>query len=673
MSLAVFDDVSLHFGKKTIVDELDLRLGNDDRIGLIGPNGSGKTSLLRMLAGEQAPDGGRVHLRGGLRLGYLPQDIELSGNKPLLEHVVSSVQGRDGLEASVREAEAELARAQEQAAEASDEARAALDERMMEIAEQLSDLHERTAHYEMHYTEHEATRILAGLGFATSDLTRPLTEFSGGWKMRAVLASLLFQQPDLLLLDEPTNHLDMPSVAWLSAFLKAFDRAFILICHDREFLNEQIRRVISFEPEGVRQYTGNYEKYLEQRAEEEVILENKAKNLAREREQAERFINRFRAQANKAKAVQSRIKALAKMESVELYQKRKVMRFRFPPCARCGAEAITLRSVGKAYDDLQVLSGVDLAVRRGEKIGIIGVNGAVKTTLLRMMAGEIPVSSGEIELGHNVKAGYYAQHHADTLHPDDTIYDTVYREDEDSSITRVRTILGAFLFSDDDVDKKVGVLSGGERARVALAKLLINPGNLLMMDEPTNHLDLASSEALAESLESYDGTLIFVSHNRAFVRRLATKIWNVADGSVETYPGTLDEYMDSYTKREDGQPAAASETASADEDAGTPAARKRGSRAEEKARKRAEAEARNARKSVGKLEREVAKLESAIEALEATQKERSDQLADPDVYADKARSGELITAFKDGQAELEKLQGRWERALTELEAANAEQ
>ncbi|HET8938956.1 MAG TPA: ABC-F family ATP-binding cassette domain-containing protein, partial [Polyangiales bacterium] len=523
MSLAVLEEVALNFGNKTIVEGLDLRVAAGDRIGLIGPNGSGKTSLLRLLAAEQAPDYGSVKLAKGVRLGYLPQDIALREDKPLMRFVMESIQGREILDKELADREADLALAEKQAEADGGEA-------MMELAEQLADLHERIAHYDMHYTEHEAMRILHGLGFQDSDKDRLLSELSGGWKMRAVLASLLFQGPDLLLLDEPTNHLDMPSVTWLSSFLRAYQRAFVLICHDREFLNEQIARVVSFEPEGVRSYAGNYERYLKLREEEEIILENKAKNIAREREQTERFINRFRAQANKARAVQSRVKALDKMEDVETYQKRKVMRIKFPPSERAVTEPIRLEGLAKSYGDHTVLGHVNLKVQRGERIGIIGVNGAGKTTLLRMIAGEIEPSDGKIVIGSSVQMGYYAQHHAESLHRDSTIYQEIAEKDGTASVTRVRSIAGAFLFSDDDVEKKIGVLSGGERARVALARLLIKPGNLLLMDEPTNHLDLASAEALAESLGSYDGTLIFVSHNRSFVRRLATRIWNVENG-----------------------------------------------------------------------------------------------------------------------------------------------
>jgi ATP-binding cassette subfamily F protein 3 len=680
VSLAVLEDVALGFGKKTIVEAFDLRIAAGDRIGLIGPNGSGKTSLLRLLAREQSPDYGTVTLSRGTRLGYLPQELAVRDDKPLLRFVLESVQGREALDRELAEREAEIAQA-----ESADDGGTAL----MELAEQLSDLHERVAHYEMHYTEHEALRILGGLGFAADDSSRLLSELSGGWKMRAVLASLLFQKPDLLLLDEPTNHLDMPSVTWLTDFLKAYERAFVLICHDREFLNEQIERLVSFETEGVRQYSGNYERYLKLRAEEEIILENKAKNIAREREQTERFINRFRAQANKARAVQSRVKALDKMEEVETYQRRRVMRIKFPPSERAVSEPIRLEDIAKGYGDKRVLSGVQLKVQRGERIGIIGVNGAGKTTLLRMIASEIEPSAGKIVMGSNIQVGYYAQHHAEALHRDATIYQEIAAIDATASVTRVRSVLGAFLFSDDDVEKKIGVLSGGERARVALARLLIKPGNLLLMDEPTNHLDLASSEALAESLESYDGTLIFVSHNRAFVRRLATRIWNVADGGVETYPGTLDEYMDSCRQRQEvtatgtgslrrkpepraapvvPRPAPVPVVAPSAPRNQTTAEHPRNPAAEPPRNQTTAEHPRKSKNRIQKLEREVLELETRIGELESAQRRRSDLLADPAIYADKQQSTQLLAEFRDNQPELERLTARWEQAQGELEA-----
>jgi ATP-binding cassette subfamily F protein 3 len=661
VSLVVLENVSVAFGKKTIVEDLSLRLGDGDRIGLVGPNGSGKTTLLRVLANEQGIDKGEVRRSGTVRIGYLPQDLAIRGGVSLRRFVVDSVPGRSDLATRIADAEQLIATL----------TRAGDVEATMEAATRLSELHEEQERLEMHHAEHEALRILAGLGFSTDDYDLDLGELSGGWKMRAVLAALLFQRPELLLLDEPTNHLDMPSVAWFAAFLKRWTGAFILICHDREFLNEQIDRVVTFEPEGVRMYTGNYESYVAQRAEEEIILENQAKNLAKKREQAEQFINRFRAKASKASAVQSRIKALEKLGTVETHQRRAVMRFGFPPAERAGNEVLTATSLGKRYGDKTVFSDVDVTVKRGEKIGIIGVNGAGKTTLLRILAGELEPTEGKVERGHNVKVGYYAQHHAEVLKPERTVFEEVSGHSKDAGHTRVRTLLGAFLFSGDDVEKLVRVLSGGERARVALAKMLIDPGNVILMDEPTNHLDLDSSDALAEALATFDGTLVFVSHNRSFVRRLATRIWDVADGTVQTYPGSLDEYLESSMRRREDSagpadhPMDTSVAASIESSRRNPKA--------DKARKRQEAARRNERaRRVGPLESRAKELEARITELEVAQKERSDQLEDPVVYQDSDKRFALLTELQTTAEKIEELTERWTGVHEELEALESE-
>jgi ATP-binding cassette subfamily F protein 3 len=655
VSLVVLEDVTLFFADRMILDAASLRLGHGDRVGLIGANGSGKTTLLKVIAGHQEIDDGQVTRARGIRVGWLPQDITITGGKPLIEFILSSVPGRAELDRELAATEKEL--------EGGHDA-GATEEQMLEAAEHIAELHERIDHFERFFSEHEALSILSGLGFAPGDETRDLGEFSGGWKMRAVLAGLLFQRPDVLLLDEPTNHLDMPSVAWFSDFLKRWSRCFILISHDREFLNEQISRVVTFEPEGIRSYPGNYEQYLVQRAEEETVLAGKARNVARQREHLEKFVNRFRAQANKAKAVQSRIKALDKMESVETFQKRHVMRFSFPPTERTVNDVMKIDGVRKAYGERVVFPGVDLTVKRGEKIGIIGVNGAGKTTLLKMIAGELPVDGGTIRIGNGVKVGYYAQHHGDTLDLTATVYEVAQRANPEASPARVRSILGAFMFSGDDVDKPVKVLSGGERARVALARLLVNPGNLLLMDEPTNHLDLQSAESLAQSLTTFDGTLVFVSHNRSLVRTLATRIWNVEHGRVETYPGTLDEYLYSMSERGRAEGGAGAPAALATE---APTKRE-----DDKTRKRREAEARNRRhKVLGPLEKQVTDLEARIAELETAQSKRSAELADPEVYGDEARRRRLLGEFQTAQEKLEELTGRWEGAATQLDQARA--
>ncbi len=680
MSLVVLDEVTLFFADRMIFDAVSLRLGHGDRIGLIGPNGSGKTTLLKIIAGDQEIDDGKVTRANGVRIGWLPQDLSIAGGRSLIDMILTSVPGRKELDAQLAAAEAALEAASDPAANASEET-------LLDIVAEVGDLHERIDHFERFFGEHEALAILAGLGFNPGDEKRDIGELSGGWKMRGVLAGLLFQRPDVLLLDEPTNHLDMPSVAWFSDFLKKWNRCFVLISHDREFLNEQITRVASLEIEGLRSYPGNYEKYVEQRAEEETILAGRAKNLKAERERLTEFINRFRAQANKAKAVQSRVKFLEKMENVQTYEKRQVMRFSFPPTDRTVADVIRVENLKKAYGDHIVFPGIDLTVRRGEKIGIIGVNGAGKTTLLRMLAGELPHDSGSIKVGSGVNVGYYAQHHADTLDLGSTVYEVVQRASPETPPARVRSILGAFMFSGDDTDKPVKVLSGGEKARVALARLLVRPGNLMLMDEPTNHLDLSSSESLTASLATYDGTLVFVSHNRSLVRALATRIWNVEDQRVETYPGTLDEYLYSMTQRR--QAVAVEGKASQKRDprgaaptsAPKPVSREpemergglRPTREDDKARKRREAEERQKRNSkLGPLEKLVGQLEERVGVLEAEQKARSAELADPGVYDDAARRNKLLSDYQSAADKLEELTARWEKAMAELEVARAQ-
>ncbi len=663
MSLVVLDEVTLFFADRMIFDAASLRLGHGDRVGLIGPNGSGKTTLLKIIAGDQEIDDGKVTRANGVRIGWLPQEISVQGGRSMIDMILSSVPGRGELDRRLADAEAQLEQASQSGAD---------DQTMLDLAADVAELHERLDHFERFFGEHEALAILAGLGFAPGDEKRDIGELSGGWKMRGVLAGLLFQRPDVLLLDEPTNHLDMPSVAWFSGFLKQYKGAFVLISHDREFLNEQITRVASLELEGLRSYPGNYEKYLVQREEEETILAGRAKNLARERERLTRFIDRFRAQANKAAAVQSRVKMLEKMETVELYGKRNTMRFSFPPTTRTVSEPVRIEGLRKAYGEHVVFPGIDLTVKRGEKIGIIGVNGAGKTTLLRMIAGELPKDGGTIKIGNDVQVGYYAQHHADTLDMSATIYEVVQRAAPETPPARVRSILGAFMFGGDDTDKPIKVLSGGEKARVALAKLLVKPGNLLLMDEPTNHLDLASSEALTASLGTFDGTLIFVSHNRSLIRALATRIWNVEEKRVETYPGTLDEYMYSMNQRRTIATLADSTTLRDPRGNVAHKAAPAPAKEDDKARKRREAEIRNARNAKLKpLEKKVADLEERIAVLEAEQKTRSAELSDPAVYDDAPRRNKLLTDFQTAQDKLDELNPRWEAAMAELEAARA--
>ncbi|MFW5876728.1 MAG: ABC-F family ATP-binding cassette domain-containing protein [Myxococcota bacterium] len=653
MSLVVCENLSLALGGRTLFDGDSLQVGDHDRIGLIGPNGTGKSSLLRILSGEISADSGQVRRRRHLRVGYLRQEVQAVSGQALLPYVVESVPGRTEVERDLNEAQAEIESA---------EGRAAGDDRMMELAERIASATERLEHFETQFTPHRAERILMGLGFSPNELSRDVGELSGGWRMRAVLAALLFQQPDLLLLDEPTNHLDMPSVAWFSSFLQRYEGAFVLISHDREFLNEQIRRVVSLEPEGLRSYEGNFEQYRIQRAEELEVLHARARNLDQKRAQMEKFVERFRAKASKAKQAQSRLKQLEKMDRVDLPEDRRTIRFRFPAIKPSGKEVLRVEGLRKAYGDNVVLDGVDLRVDRGDRIAIIGKNGAGKTTLLRLLSRELSKDGGEVTWGYRTKVGYYAQHHAEVLNPTQTVNDAVWERVQEGNATLVRGALGALMMGDQDVEKRIGVLSGGERARVALARLLVDPGNVLLMDEPTNHLDLESSEALVDALQGFEGTLLFVSHNRRFLRALATKIWNVEDGHVDVYPGSLDDYLDVTSERE------------ATPEASEPAApTKRATRQEAKGRKREEAKVRQTRKRVlGPLEKRVAELEKKIATLEAEKARQTEALGDPALYDDPARREEMTKAFQHTDAELDVLTQTWMEAQEELEARTRE-
>ncbi|MEW6434498.1 MAG: ABC-F family ATP-binding cassette domain-containing protein [Myxococcota bacterium] len=621
MSLVIVNGLELSFRSKVLFAGAAFTIGPTDRIGLVGANGTGKSTLLKILAGQVTPDGGRLTFRRGTRVGYLPQDLQDLPAGSLVDAVLSSVPGRDALDGRLVETEALLA--------------AATDEQeQLELAGALAELHEERDHFDDHYGRHRAERILLGLGFKVADFDRPTSVFSGGWRMRAALAGLLLQDPDLLLLDEPTNHLDLPTLAWFDGFLERSRKALVLVSHDRAFLNRQINRVVSLEPEGLRTWSGDFEDYQKARAEEAERLLAEAGKVAAKRAQLEAFVNRFRAKASKARQAQSKLKQLEKLESVEVHQARDTVAFRFPPVAPSGRAVARFDGVTKAFGDLVVYEDLHAQVLKGQRIAVVGLSGAGKTTLLRLLAGEMTPERGAVTLGHNVQLGYYAQHHADTLDRRRTILDELMTLVPDKPQAYVRGVLGAFLFTGDDVDKPIGVLSGGERARVALA-LLLKPANLLVMDEPTNHLDLDSSEALIEALEGYEGTLVFVSHNRSFLNALATHVWDVRDRKVVPFPGNLDEYLAHLdleaAVREEGRAVGAG--------ASRPLTGKD--------RKRLEAEARQAKSQrTAPLKKELAQLEARIAELEAVQKAREAQLADAAFAADYAKARPVMEAHR---------------------------
>ncbi|MBC8419314.1 MAG: ABC-F family ATP-binding cassette domain-containing protein [Desulfobacterales bacterium] len=649
MSLVTLIRISLNFFERQIFREIGLQVEPGDRIGLVGRNGSGKTTLLRIITGEITPDSGEVRIAKRSRIGYLPQDVHETISGPLLQAVLDSIPGRVELENDLKRAETSLRTKSDEQDQAS-------------LGKRIADIHQEINRLEQEFPRHQAEKILAGLGFETADFTRQVSSLSGGWKMRAALSTLLYQKPDLLLLDEPTNHLDIPSVRWLEEFLHNFKGAMILVSHDREFLNRQIRSIVSFETERMRSYNGNYDFYLKAREEEVRSLEAKARNQEQKIRDAQKFIERFRSKATKARQAQSKIKLVKKMDLVETHRKEKTIHFSFPEVARAGKEVVSIEGVSKRFDDNILYENLDLRVLRGEKIAIIGPNGCGKTTLLKLVACEIEPDRGKISFGHEVHFAYFAQHHSDLLNPQKTVVEEVYQVVPHASVGFVRSVCGAFLFSGNDVDKPIAVLSGGERARVSLAKLLVRPGNFMLMDEPTNHLDIESSETLINALAGYSGTLLFVSHNQSFVNRLATKIWDIRGRGIIEYPGNLNEYYDHLVKAEKTSPLLLKR----EENQNFPKKKK----PDRKKEKRERAEKRQIiYETLKPIQNHLERIEEKIGALESRQKQMEKMLADPDAFGDKEISVPLLTEYKDIREELDRLFTRWEAGNDKLESA----
>jgi ATP-binding cassette subfamily F protein 3 len=585
----------------------------------------------------------------------LAQDVHETLSGTLLQSVLDSIPGRLSLRNEITKLEARLKdHKQEKGQE--------------KLATRLAEIHQEVTDLDRRFPPHGAEKILLGLGFRPDDLNTSISSLSGGWEMRGALGSLLYQSPDLLLLDEPTNHLDIPSIRWLEQYLQSYRGALILVCHDRDFLNRQIERTISFEPEGMKCYTGNYEIYLKAREEERKSLEARARNQEQKIKEAKKFIERFHAKASKARQAQSKIKLIKKMELINSHRKEKAISFSFPQVPRSGRVVVSIEEVSKGYGEKTLYKDLNLTVLRGERVAIIGPNGSGKTTLLRMVSGEIDSDQGRIVLGHGVTMSAYAQHHSKMLDPGKTIIEEVYQSVPYETIGFVRGVCGAFLFSGEDVDKAADVLSGGEKARVCLAKILVRPGNLLVMDEPTNHLDLISSEILIDALDDFNGTLLFVSHNQSFINRLATKIWDIREEGVGEYPGTLYEYYD-HLSRSDIDPLSViphdKENTKAQ---AQKSSQKNGISQKMMRRQRAETR-RLISNTLKPIQDELSQLEERIAKLESREKELEKTLAEPKVIRDKTQYLPLLNEYDEVKKGLEELMLRWEHKQKELGSA----
>jgi ATP-binding cassette, subfamily F, member 3 len=519
------------FGHKLLFEDLNWMITPQDRAGLVGANGSGKTTLLKVLAGLESLDYGKLSVTRGVSSGYLPQDgLSLSGRTVFAECM--------SVFASLQQMEIEMEELTHKMAE--------LDPASLEYAQVADRFHHLDSEFrnrDGYAIEAQVGTVISGLGFPHEEWNKRTEEFSGGWQMRIALAKLLLEKPNLLLLDEPTNHLDLEARNWLEQYLANYPYAIVLISHDRYFLDVTVNKIVEIWNRGVHFYSGNYEKYLKQKQERSEQLQAAYRNQRDRIEQLEAFINRFRAQATKAKQVQSRIKELEKIERIELPEEEKTIHFSFPQPKPSGRIVAEFHGVSKSYDNKFVFGGVDFIIERGDRIALVGVNGAGKSTLIKLLAGSEPLSSGSYSLGHNAEVDYFAQDQYKELDPNARMLDDLQYQAPRSSNTELRSLLGSFLFSEDDVFKKIGVLSGGERNRYALARMLLQPSNFLLLDEPTNHLDMRAKDVLLESLEKYTGTVVFVSHDRYFIDKLATRVFEVGAGEVHVFPGNYEDYI----------------------------------------------------------------------------------------------------------------------------------
>ncbi len=525
-------DISLAYGRKTLYSEISVTIGGRDRIGLVGVNGSGKSTLLELLLGQTEADGGRIEKPDHVTIGYLPQDgITVSG-KTLFEEVELAFEDVLVLQKKLDDAGEQLA------------VMDTTSEEFYELIDAMEAWEQQMADHEPHKMRSRIERVLEGLGFSKADFDRDTGEFSGGWQMRIALAKLLLLTPSLLLLDEPTNHLDILSQHWLEEYLKHYQGALMVISHDRAFLDTVTNRTFELKMGKLNVYKGNYtfyEKESTARLEQQrKARDNQQKEISRQKD----FINRFRSNVKKAGLVQSRMKALDKMEIVEVDREEKKIFFRFPPPPPASAKVITLEGLHKSYGDLRIFRGLDLRIDKGDRIAVVGVNGAGKSTLARILAGVEPFQAGKREVGINTVLGYFAQHQAEELDPDNTVYEEVENSLDGQTDANPRAVLGALLFSGDDAHKKVEVLSGGERNRVALAKMLMRPANCIILDEPTNHLDIRSKEVLQEAINLYEGTVIVVSHDRAFLDAVVTKVLEVRPDGTRLLTCNVSQYIE---------------------------------------------------------------------------------------------------------------------------------
>jgi ATP-binding cassette subfamily F protein 3 len=626
------NDLTFRIGSRALYDEANWHIKPGERIGLIGANGTGKSTLLKIIVGEYAPSEGTISMSKDLKIGYLNQDLLSYDSHHSILHVAMEAFDRqnklhDEIEELLKKIETDYSE---------------------EVLNKLSDKQQEFEALDGYNIEYRANEILAGLGFSAEDQHRPLNTFSGGWRMRVMLAKILLQTPDILLLDEPTNHMDLPSIKWLENYLMSFEGAIVIVSHDRYFLDKVVNRIVESRKGKLTPYAGNYTFYLEEKALRGEIQKGEYKNQQAKIKQEERLIERFKAKASKAKMAQSRMKALDKMERVEdVDDDNPTVNFKFKFSKPSGRHVIKIEGANKAYPNVEILRNAEGLIEKGDKIALIGANGKGKSTLLRIIAGTEQFD-GTCETGHNVTTTFFAQHQLESLHLDNTILEELQAFAPKHTDTELRGILGCFLFTGDDVFKKIRVLSGGEKSRVALAKSLTTDSNFLILDEPTNHLDIQSVNILIQALQQYEGTFIAVSHDRYFLDNVANKIWFIENMDIKEYPGTYAEYEEWNSKRVQPAP--------------TPIPVKLQKEEKPKVQEKpvsTQSQLKKLNDKLQNIEKEIAALESQVKATEA-------ELADDKVYGDQAKLAEINKRYQADKHLLDAAQKSWEALASEI-------
>lgn len=627
-------NLSIHFTGQDLFTDINFMIREKDRIGLVGKNGAGKTTLIKIIAGLEQPSHGNVVMSDDVTVGYLPQEKNIHSTKTVLDETMTAFD-------EYHQIEKRLAQLQEELSERTDYESAGY----QKLCEKMSALNERLTLIGGHSIEGEAERILVGLGFDHDDMYRAMNEFSNGWQMRVELAKILLRKPNLLLLDEPTNHLDIESIQWLEGYLKSYYGSIFMVSHDRAFLDHITIRTIEISGGKIYDYKCAYTEFVERR-EERIDLQKAAyDNQQREIKDIEAFIERFRYKATKAKQVQSRVKQLEKMDIVEIDDRDKsVMHFKFPPAPHSGKVTLELNHVGKCYDEKCILNDINLLIPRGEKIAFVGRNGEGKSTLSKIIAGVLDYT-GEVKLGHEVKIGYYAQNQQDMLDPDKTVFETLDDVATGDMRVKVKSLLGAFLFSGETIDKKVKVLSGGEKARLSLAKMLLFPTNLLILDEPTNHLDMLSKDILKSALIQFDGTLIVVSHDRDFLQGLTNKVYEFKKPHIKEYIGDIYDFLeekrikelDDLNKKQKYQPQEVQTSQS---------------KIDYEAKKKDDREKRRIEKEIKRLEEEIEKREQELAMLDEI-------MADPTSHPEVKIEDDFYWSYGKKKEELQNLMDKW--------------